>query len=382
MFSLLDPKCITWSVVRRALWQQRLNKSDTTAVALTSKKSKSARKVAQHFVDMRRVRAVGGKGGDGLISFLQLWCNETAGPDGGDGGNGGHVVFQASSNVRDLNHVTSVLKGEDGEKGYNKDCHGKSADHIIIQVPVGTIIRSSSGKVVGDLKVEGTMFVAARGGAGGRGNHFFVSPTEQAPKIAEYGADGEELQYVVEVRSMAHVGLIGFPNAGKSTLLQAISRARPKIAPYPFTTLKPHLGMIQYDDYEQVAVADLPGLMPGSHKNRGLGIAFLKHAERCASLLYLLDLSSSEPWTHLETLQYELSQFNSELLERPQVVVANKLDLPEAKKNLPLLKEHVNLPIVAISAKMGTNLEELLHIIKEMYEKYVKKSEDDESDML
>ncbi|XP_069688021.1 mitochondrial ribosome-associated GTPase 2 isoform X2 [Periplaneta americana] len=343
MFSLLDPKCITWSVVRRALWQQRLNKSDTTAVALTSKKSKSARKVAQHFVDMRRVRAVGGKGGDGLISFLQLWCNETAGPDGGDGGNGGHVVFQ---------------------------------------VPVGTIIRSSSGKVVGDLKVEGTMFVAARGGAGGRGNHFFVSPTEQAPKIAEYGADGEELQYVVEVRSMAHVGLIGFPNAGKSTLLQAISRARPKIAPYPFTTLKPHLGMIQYDDYEQVAVADLPGLMPGSHKNRGLGIAFLKHAERCASLLYLLDLSSSEPWTHLETLQYELSQFNSELLERPQVVVANKLDLPEAKKNLPLLKEHVNLPIVAISAKMGTNLEELLHIIKEMYEKYVKKSEDDESDML
>ncbi|KAJ4427936.1 hypothetical protein ANN_23946 [Periplaneta americana] len=291
-------------------------------------------------------------------------------------------VLQASSNVRDLNHVTSVLKGEDGEKGYNKDCHGKSADHTIIQVPVGTIIRSSSGKVVGDLKVEGTMFVAARGGAGGRGNHFFVSPTEQAPKIAEYGADGEELQYVVEVRSMAHVGLIGFPNAGKSTLLQAISRARPKIAPYPFTTLKPHLGMIQYDDYEQVAVADLPGLMPGSHKNRGLGIAFLKHAERCASLLYLLDLSSSEPWTHLETLQYELSQFNSELLERPQVVVANKLDLPEAKKNLPLLKEHVNLPIVAISAKMGTNLEELLHIIKEMYEKYVKKSEDDETDML
>ncbi|XP_021935302.1 mitochondrial ribosome-associated GTPase 2 [Zootermopsis nevadensis] len=331
----------------------------------------------QYFVDMRTVRAIGGNGGDGAISFLQLWANETAGPDGGDGGHGGHVLFHATKDVRDLRHLTSVLRAPDGEKGYNKDCHGKSASHTVIQVPIGTIIKSSSGKVVGDLKDEGTTFVAARGGAGGHGNHFFVSDTHQAPNIAEYGAQGEELQYVLEVRTMAHIGLIGFPNAGKSTLLQAVSRARPKIAPYPFTTLKPHLGIIQYDDYDQIAVADLPGLIPGSHKNRGLGIQFLKHAERCAVLLFMLDLATPEPWTHLEVLQFELSQFSPELLQRPQLVVANKLDLPEAKVNLTHLQRQVKLPVIAISAKMGINLEKLLKVIKETYDKNIK-TEDEE----
>ncbi|KAJ9596093.1 hypothetical protein L9F63_012722, partial [Diploptera punctata] len=356
----------TWSVVRCSLLQHRLTSTDCRPVALRSKKSKSTKNTPKYFVDCRTVRALGGKGGDGFVSFLQLWSNEIAGPDGGDGGNGGHVILQATSNVRDLSLLPTVLKAEHGEKGYSKDCHGKCAHHYIVQVPVGTIIRSSSGKIVGDLKEEGTMFLAARGGSGGHGNHFFASPTSQSPQVAEYGADGEDIQYTLEVRSMALC--IGFPNAGKSTLLQAISRARPKVASYPFTTLKPHLGVVQYDDYSQVAVADLPGLIPGSHKNRGLGITFLKHAERCRALMFLLDMSENEPWTHLQTLQYEIQQFNPELLERPSVVVANKMDLPEAKDNLPLMKEHVDLPVVAVSAKMGTNLTELLQVVRQMYD--------------
>lgn len=365
---MLRTRCVTWSMVRRVLFEQRLYNTDSKPVALRSKKAKSTQNNAQHFVDMRTVHVVGGKGGDGTVSFLQLWCNDTAGPDGADGGNGGHVIFQATSNVRDLHHLKTVIEGEPGEKGNNKDCHGKSADHNLVQVPVGTVVRSITGKVVADLKEEGTMFIAARGGAGGHGNHFFVSPTLQAPKVAEYGAEGEDLQYILEVQSMAHIGLIGFPNAGKSTLLQAISRARPKVAPYPFTTLKPHLGIVQYDDYDQVAVADLPGLIPGSHKNRGLGITFLKHAERCRALLFMLDMSDNEPWTHLEVLLYEIEQFSPELLQRSKLVVANKMDLPKAQENLPLLKKCMDLPLIAVSAKMGTNLAELLQIIREMYD--------------
>lgn len=157
---------------------------------------------------MRKIRAFGGRGGDGCISFLHLWANENAGPDGGDGGNGGHVILRASTDVKDLNHITSVLKADFGERGANKDCNGKNAPHTIVNVPTGTIVKDKSGTVVADLNMDGTMFVAARGGAGGKGNHFFVSDTVQAPEISEYGAVGEEIEYTLEIRSMAHVGLV------------------------------------------------------------------------------------------------------------------------------------------------------------------------------
>nr|CAD7200404.1 unnamed protein product [Timema douglasi] len=448
---------LTWSAARIVLVERRGYTSHHHAVtALRSKKAKSKRNMVQHFVDVRAVRAVGGTGGDGDISFLQLWSNETAGPDGGDGGNGGHVVLEASLDIRDLNHVSSILKADPGERGYNKDCSGKNAAHTVVKVPVGTIVKTATGRVIADLSRDGSMFVAARGGAGGHGNHFFVSDTAQSPQVAEFGAQGEDLQYVLEVRSMAHIGLIGLPNAGKSTLLQAISRARPKIAPYPFTTLKPHLGMVQYDDYEQIAgtyvaiqmelqaltgraaqnvmaaqspdprlprslylaspgdrtqglgskptfgftvfqvvmfsvlktfcaedyeqdlkldllnfVADLPGLISGSHQNKGLGIAFLKHAERCAALMFVVDLSCSEPWRHVDLLRYELGQFSSELIRRPQVVVGNKLDLPESEENLATLKERIDVPVIPISAKVGTNLSVLLQHIRSLYDKHL-----------
>uniref|UniRef100_A0A8D8MLN3 Mitochondrial ribosome-associated GTPase 2 n=3 Tax=Culex pipiens TaxID=7175 RepID=A0A8D8MLN3_CULPI len=349
--------------------------SKRVAIALRSKKAKSDKPTTQYFVDCKHVRTIGGKGGDGCVSFLRLWCNENAGPDGGDGGNGGHVVLQASADVRDLNHVTVQLNADAGDNGRNKDCHGKNAGHTVVKVPLGTIVKSGEGKVVGDLDREGTMFVAARGGAGGKGNHFFISDLEQAPQVAEFGAQGEDKSYVLELRSMAHVGFIGLPNAGKSTLLRAISRARPKVAAYPFTTLKPHLGMVQYDDYEQIAVADLPGLIPDSHKNKGLGIQFLKHAERCNILLFVVDASAAEPWNAYHTLMHELTMFSEELAERPKMIIANKIDLPGAEENVQLLEHHVDVPVVPISAKMGTNVAELLREIRIIYDG-VKKEEE------
>ncbi|XP_011170501.1 mitochondrial ribosome-associated GTPase 2 isoform X2 [Solenopsis invicta] len=341
---------------------------EPTAKPLRNIKPKSKNNTLQYFVDIKSVRTIGGNGGDGQISFLRLWVNDRAGPDGGDGGHGGHVIFEAKMDVKDLRHINSMIKAENGEKGYNKDCFGKNAEHNVVKVPIGTIVRDVDGKILADLDKEGMMFIAARGGAGGHGNAFFKSDTQQTPEICEYGAVGENLQYVLEVRSMAHIGLIGLPNAGKSTLLRAISRARPKIAAYPFTTLKPHIGMIQYDDYEQVAVADMPGLIEDSHKNRGLGITFLKHAERCAALIFILDVTQNEPWEALEILKYEINQFNKNLNDRPHIIVANKIDLPDAEVNLQLLRDHVDLPIIPISAKIGTNVSTLLKEIRILYD--------------
>jgi len=190
-------------------------------------------------------------------------------------------------------------------------------------------------------------------------------------KICEHGALGEELSYKMELRSMAHIGLIGLPNPGKSTLLQAITRAKPKIAPYPFTTLKPHLGMVQYDDYVQIAIADLPGLIPGSNENKGLGIQFLKHAERCTALLFIVDASCEAPWEHFNTLKFELESFSTELAKRPQVVVANKIDLPHAEENVRIMREKFKIPIITISAKMGTNVTDLLDEVRTLYDKVV-----------
>lgn len=306
-----------------------------------------------------------------------MWCNDRAGPDGGDGGHGAHVVFQATKDVSDFTHLTSVLNGESGEKGANKDCHGKNANHTICKVPVGTIVKSQSGKVVGDLSVEGLMFVAARGGAGGKGNHFFLSNSNQEPEVCEFGAEGEDIAYFLELRSMAHVGFIGLPNAGKSTLLRAITRAKPKVASYPFTTLKPYLGMIPFDDYEQVAVADLPGLIAGSAENRGLGIQFLKHAERCNTLLFVIDVSLDEPWNAYFTLIDEIGKFSDELVGRKKIIAANKIDMPEAEAKLKLLREKLGdeLTIIPISAKMGTNITKLLEVIRQNYDEQMEKEE-------
>uniref|UniRef100_A0A1A9W5C2 OBG-type G domain-containing protein n=1 Tax=Glossina brevipalpis TaxID=37001 RepID=A0A1A9W5C2_9MUSC len=343
--------------------------------ALLPKKAKStANERPSHFLDSKVIRTAGGKGGDGSISFLQLWCNENAGPDGGDGGNGGHIIFQATKDVRSLNHLSSNVCGDAGQNGRNKECHGKNAHYTMTKVPVGTIVRNQQGTIIGDLNKENMMFVAARGGAGGKGNRFFTTDRETAPKICEYGQEGEDLTYVLELRSIADIGLIGYPNAGKSTLLNAITRARPKIAPYAFTTLQPYVGMVQYSDHTQIAVADLPGIIPDSHQNRGLGIEFLKHIERCLILIFLVDASADCPWLHYENLLFELEQFNKKLLHYPKIIVANKIDQLEGQDNLRELENKIDGPLVKISAKHGTNLDELLRVMRETYENYNSKT--------
>ncbi|XP_044575395.1 mitochondrial ribosome-associated GTPase 2 isoform X3 [Cotesia glomerata] len=347
------------------------NTEEPVATALRSRKRKSQSDNHLKFTDIKALKVIGGSGGDGHISFLQLFMNENAGPDGGDGGHGGHVIFEATKDVKDLTHVPSQVRAENGEKGYPKNCAGKNARHNVIKVPVGTIVRDPDGNILADLDEDGMMFIAARGGAGGHGNAFFCSDVHQAPKIAEVGATGEDKQYLLELRSMANVGLIGLPNAGKSTLLRAISRARPKVAPYPFTTLRPHLGMVLYDDYEQIAVADLPGLIEDSHKNRGLGIMFLKHAERCAALIFILDLTAEEPWEQFNILRNEINQFSATLCDRPILIIANKIDVPGTEEKLKKLKGKLNLPIIPISAKVGTNVGTLLKEIRILYDKEV-----------
>lgn len=349
---------------------------DEVALPLRSTKQKSNRTPSKHLVDVKSVRVGGGNGGDGRVSFMKLFGNENAGPDGGDGGNGGHVVFRACENVSGLGHVLVLIQAPDGEKGYGKDCHGKCAEHRYVDVPVGTIVKDESGRVVGDLGRPGVMYVAARGGAGGRGNRYFATDTEQAPEVAESGGVGEKARYTLELSSIADFGMLGFPNAGKSTLLRAITRARPKVAPYPFTTLQPYVGIVRYTDLETVAVADLPGLIEDSHRNHGLGIAFLRHVQRCMALLLLVDLSAPEPWRYVDVLRHEVRCFSETILDRPQVIVANKIDVDGARENLAALKRRLpNDTIIEISAKHGVNLEHLLKHMKYIYDEKIKQTE-------
>lgn len=326
-----------------------------------------ARRKTSYFADFKLIRTVGGKGGDGCVSFLQLWSNEKAGADGGDGGNGGHIILRASKDVHSLNHLSYNICGDKGNNGSHNNCHGRNAKHTVIKVPVGTIIRTQQGTIVGDLDKENLMFVAARGGAGGRGNTFFTNNTNKTPKLCENGSHGENVFYYLELSSMADIAIIGYPNAGKSTLLNSITRARPKVAPYAFTTIHPHIGIVQYSDHTQLAVADLPGITVGSHYNRGLGIQFLKHVERCKILIFLLDASCEHPWLDYENLLNEITKFNSSLRNYTRIVVANKIDDPLGNKNLPILENYLKEKIIGISAKHGHNLEYLLKIMRETF---------------
>ena len=348
----------------------------TGAIPLRKLKGKSIYNRRNIFVDVKRVNCRGGDGGDGKIAFLRLFCNPHAGPSGGDGGNGAHIIFEASSQIKSLSGISSVYRGEKGEDGMHKDMHGANAEHTTIQVPVGTLVKDLETKrIIADLDQDRIKFIAARGGSGGKGNHYFLSDSNRHPRVAEFGAKGEVRNYLLEMKLVAHAGLVGFPNAGKSTLLSAISRAKPKVASYPFTTLKPNIGIIQYDDYEQLAVADLPGLIVDAHKNKGLGIDFLKHVERCVCLFYVIDISEDEPWNQLDALMHELEQFRTGLSKRPNAIVCNKIDMPNAEKNFQEFKKRIQdndseLKIVSISAKYGHNIAQLLRLLRDYYDLY------------
>jgi GTP-binding protein len=285
------------------------------------------------FVDQVTIHVKAGDGGSGCVSFRREKYVPRGGPNGGDGGDGGDVVLLATDDVSTLLDLKYQQRYalKHGEHGRGKDQHGARSPELVIRVPVGTLVRDvASGEVLADLTAPGQRIVAAKGGRGGRGNARFATPTHRAPRTAEPGQPGEERLLQLELKLMADVGLVGFPNAGKSTFLARVSAARPKVADYPFTTLEPHLGLVRLGDQPAFVIADIPGLIEGAHRGRGLGTQFLRHIERTAFLLYLIDVGPAaerDPVQALEMLRAELAAHNAALLDKPAAVAANKIDV-------------------------------------------------------
>ena len=321
------------------------------------------------FVDQAKVRVRGGRGGNGCLSFRREKFVPRGGPDGGDGGHGGSVVFQSDAALHtllDLRYHAFII-AERGVHGKGKNMHGKRGQDTVVRVPVGTLLRDEETlELLWDFQTDGERFVAAHGGRGGQGNARFATSTNQAPRRFTEGAEGADRWLLVELKLLADVGLLGFPNAGKSTLISAISAAKPKIADYPFTTLTPNLGVVALHDYATCVVADIPGLVPDAHLGKGLGHQFLKHIERTRLLVHLLDLNPAEddrtPWTDFLAINHELACFNPELASVPQIVVATKMDVPEVAQRFPDIQQQFATrghDVLPISAVTGMGLDRL-----------------------
>jgi GTP-binding protein len=320
------------------------------------------------FVDETKVYVKAGDGGRGCISFRREKYVPRGGPDGGDGGRGGNVIFKATSLIHTLLDFKyrQHLKAENGDHGKGKGKKGKNGDDLLALVPLGTVIKTAeTAKIIADLTKDGQEAIVAHGGKEGRGNIHFLSPTRQAPRYAEPGERGEELWLNLELKILAHVSLIGKPNVGKSSLIKALSRARPEVASYPFTTLTPQLGAVEIEGFLPFVVAEVPGLLKGAHKGCGLGLHFLRHIERSFIIAYVLDASCiipDSPLINLDELNAEISAYNSNLLQKRKVVIINKIDLPDGKSNLPVivraLKER-NLNFWAVSALKKQGIKEL-----------------------
>ena len=299
------------------------------------------------FIDEVKIRVIAGDGGRGCVSFRREKFIPRGGPNGGNGGKGGDVIALADpqlTTLLDLRYQKQYKAGR-GEHGLGKDQHGKTGEDRIIKVPVGTLIRhAGTGELIGDLKEAGQQVVVAAGGRGGKGNAHFVSSTNRSPRFAQPGEPGEDKELEIELRLLADVGIIGLPNAGKSTLIAAISAVRPKIADYPFTTLVPNLGVVGYGEGKSFVVADIPGLIEGAHEGHGLGDKFLRHVTRTSILIHLLDASNvdaKDPLAEWKTVNRELELFDRELGKKPQIVVANKIDLPAGKNHAKLLAKQL-----------------------------------------
>ncbi len=316
------------------------------------------------FFDEVKIYINGGDGGNGAVAFRREKYVPFGGPSGGDGGHGGNIIIQADSNLNTLldYKYKRHYRAKRGEHGGGNNKRGRNASDLILKVPVGTIVKdANTGDIIADLVKHGDEVIAARGGRGGKGNARFTSPTRQAPNFAENGEPGEERWIILELKLIADVGLIGLPNVGKSTLLSVMTQAKPKIADYPFTTLTPNLGVVGVDDGKSFVMADIPGLISGAHEGAGLGHQFLRHVERTKVLIHVLDgsgLESEDPIEDFEIINNELKQYNEKLLNKPQVVAVNKIDLPSAKQNYKRLervlteKGYTVFPISA-TAKIG-----------------------------
>ena len=282
------------------------------------------------FVDYVTITVRSGKGGAGAATFRRAKYEPRGGPNGGDGGEGGSVILEADDNLYtllDLRYNRHHF-AENGQPGQRDQKTGKSADDIVLRVPPGTVARDgATGEPLGEVMEDGDRLVLAKGGRGGRGNVHFKTATNQAPRYAQPGEPGEEREVTLELKLLADVGLVGFPNAGKSTLVSALSAAKPKVADYPFTTLEPSLGMVYLGDYRSFVMADIPGLIEGASEGKGLGHRFLKHVERNAVLLFVIPVDAEAPGAHYQTLTEELRRFNPELLDKPRMIVLTKTDL-------------------------------------------------------
>ncbi|PYK83954.1 MAG: GTPase ObgE [Verrucomicrobia bacterium] len=324
------------------------------------------------FVDRIKVFAQAGSGGRGSVSFRREKFVPKGGPDGGDGGRGGEVILRADRHVDNLSNLfyEPIIKAKSGGHGMGKKMHGKSAPAKIVKAPVGTIVwpadekgRPTSAAPIVDLTRDGQEFVLCRGGAGGKGNVHFKSSRNRAPRQYTEGEEGEQGHFLLELRTIADAGLVGYPNAGKSTLLRKVSAARPRVAAYPFTTLHPIIGVVEFSGYRRATIADIPGLIEGAHRGLGLGHEFLRHITRCRIFLFVVDVAGSEgrnPVEDLQQLRKELDLYDPLLSQRPWFVIANKMDLPGAEENLSgVRKKFTKIDIVPISAAKGEGIEEL-----------------------
>jgi len=316
------------------------------------------------FIDRVVVEVRSGKGGDGMIAFLHEKYMPNGGPSGGNGGRGASIIFRANKSINTLFNFrhSKVFVGPDGGKGLTKNKYGRGADDIYVDVPLGTVVYlEKDHSFVADMSKDGQEVVVAKGGRGGRGNAAFKSDKNRVPKIAENGLPGESKRLILELKLLADVGLVGLPNAGKSTLLSVVSNANPEIADYPFTTLEPNLGVVNVSKFETFVMADLPGLIEGAHTGKGLGLSFLRHLERCRVIVHLVSMEEENPYESFRVIQNELKSYGMGLDKRPLVIVASKMDDENAQDKLKEFKKKVKQPVIAISSLTHEGIDELVN---------------------
>lgn len=329
------------------------------------------------FVDQVKISLKAGDGGNGITAYRREKYVPFGGPAGGDGGKGASVIFEVDEGLRtllDFRYQTH-FKAKKGENGQSSNMHGRNAEDLVLKVPAGTIVKSvETEEVLADLVEDGQRAIVAKGGRGGRGNSRFATPRNPAPDFSENGEPGEEIDVTLELKLLADVGLVGFPSVGKSTLLSIVSKAKPKIGAYHFTTIKPNLGVVSTPDNRSFVMADLPGLIEGASDGVGLGHQFLRHVERTKVIVHMIDMSGSEgrdPIDDYHVINKELVAYKQRLEDRPQIIVANKMDMPDAEENLELFKEeigddHIIIPLSAVSRD---NIDQLLYTIADQLEK-------------
>ncbi|SME47683.1 GTPase ObgE [Bacillus cereus] len=329
------------------------------------------------FIEQAKISVKGGDGGNGMISFRREKYVPNGGPAGGNGGNGGNVVFVVDEGLRTLMdfRYKRRFSADNGQHGMSKRQHGRNSEDLMLKVPPGTIIKDEiSGQILADLVTHGQEAIVVKGGRGGRGNVCFSTAKNPAPNIAENGEPGEERDLVLDLKVMADVGLVGFPSVGKSTLLSVVSKARPKIADYHFTTLVPNLGVVATEDNRSFVMADLPGLIEGAHQGVGLGHQFLRHIERTKVIVHLVDMSGVEgrnPYEDYKTIINELKEYDARLVSLPQIIVASKMDMPDAEENLAIFKKEIedDIAIFPISTLNQKGIRELLFRVADLVEK-------------